>query len=210
MNTQSTPDQRLPMVINRLLTGLLLSVAVPVAVTGAISSASAAEVVASQPRQVLELGALTDASVIVNGQASDVILRPGVHAVNGDVSIAGSNSQVVVEFNGKKEYGQLEVSGKLTIGPEDRPLLNLNMGAARFAKGEQFVIVRAAEIVGEFAGLANADTLQSGDITLRIDYDVGSITLTVTDVPKHWHPRVTPVFEFDADVVNPTATSPVS
>lgn len=144
----------------------------------------------------------------LSGAGTQLLVRPGVQTVNGDLTINGSDTAVVISFNRKRLNGTLEVNGQITFGPDNPPSLVLDLANARFSKGDSFEIIRSdRDIAGKF--LNTESTLSSSGYTLQISYTVNIVRATVTDIDKdRIIRRTTPVIELDTSLIDPTSTAP--
>lgn len=179
----------------------------PAASGGSGGAGSSASVV-GPGSQVLLSEIPTAGDVAFNESDVSIIVNGGTHTVDGSMQINGNGDSVVVEFDEEKGNGYVKVNGALILGPDNAPILGVDLSKVNLSRGAKFVLVDAAEIVGEFNGLSNGSTFTVGEYTFRIVYTATSITLVVVDVPRRIIPFVTPIVEISADLIDPTSTEP--
>lgn len=170
---------------------------------------AAAELIIDAPGQMLELGSgPIDANIVITGAAGGVLVPPGNHVINGNLTLEAERAKILIGFSKDKQCGQIEVHGTMNLSQEHKPTLALDLDNVNLVPGETFVILTADAITGEFAGMGNDVAVQIGDKSITLHYTNNEISFSVSRPRDDWKPRVTPVFELDTDLIDPTSTAP--
>lgn len=196
------------LLIVSLAAGSAFAQTAPAADAGAANAEANAATGTDPSRQVVISDQDVDGDINVTDPDVHVVINGGSHTINGSVQINGAGDRFVVEFDKELGHGHVQVNGVLTLGPDNAPILGLDLSKVSLRPGAKFVIVDADEVVGEFNGLANGSTLRIGGYTIRIIYAGSTITLVIVDSPDYWRPVITPVVEFSPDLIDPTSTAP--
>lgn len=167
---------------------------------GALNVATAGQSVTIEQAEV-------DGNLLLSGEGARVIVAPGVHAVKGDFVVSGDDASVVVVFNDKKQYGILNISGKLDIAADSAATLALDLGNARLVRGEKLILFSASEVTGTFNGMDDGQEFDVDGCVLKIGYSAQSVWVTVVKGRRRGFARA-PIIEINADLIDPTSTGP--
>lgn len=132
-------------------------------------------------------GAFEGGLIVESGATVSPGSSPGVLTLQDSLTLE-SGSTFAVELNGMGPgagYDQLEFLGGDDTLTLNSPTLSVS-DSAPFAPASVFIIVTGFQTLagdGQFAGLADGDTVTTANNQYQVDYDATSVTLTVVPEP---------------------------